>query len=1416
MKHFLRASLIVSALLALVFGVLEALPAHAAPLADCASAITVTNADDDGAGSLRQAIADVCTGGTITFDGDYTIPLASTLTIDKDMTLDGAGHSVTISGDINNDGVGETQILYVNAGVTFTLQNLTVTKGYNAGVGGGLINHGVTTVNNVTFSDNHAVTRGGGIQTYSTLTVTNSTFSGNTADDYGGAILINSGTATVTNSTFSNNHASQGGGIFTFASLNLVNDTFAGNAAGYGGAIRVGSGGSVVSVNSIFVKGTSGNNCYGAIGSGNNNLADDTSCGANVTNSATILLGTLGNYGGATQTFPLLPGSSAINAGDDATCAAAPVNNLDQRGVARPQGSHCDIGAFESQGFTLTKTGGDNQSAPINTAFANPLALSVTSAFGEPVDGGAVAFTPPGSGASAAITGSPAAISGGAASVTATANSIIGGPYNVTASALGGNSVDFALANCLTAAITVTNANDSGAGSLRQAINDVCAGGTITFDGDYTIPLASQLTIDRDMTIDGAGHSVTVSGENAVRVFYVNASVVFNLSDLTVANGYADDGGGMYNNSSNTTLTHVTFSDNSASSGGGGMCNYYSSPALTNVTFSANSASSDGGGMYNYYSSPILTNVTFSANSSGGGGGMGNWQSNPTLTNVTFSDNTASNGAGGGMGNSSSSPTLTNVTFSGNSATVFNGGGMANTFFSFPALTNVTFSGNSAVRGGGMYNYRSAPTLTNVIIANSSGGDCYGVEVHAASRNNLIENTDLYFACGLVNGVNGNIVGFDPALGALADNGGSTQTMALLPGSPAIDAGDDSACPAADQRGVARPQGAHCDIGAYELDSLAPSITLQPADQTVAAGQTAAFTSEASGIPAPSVQWQVSADSGATWSDIPGAASTTLSFTASFADHGRQYHAVFSNGIGDPVISNPATLTVTCSSAITVANADDSGAGSLRQAIADVCTGGTITFDGDYTIPLASTLTIDKDMTLDGAGHSVTISGDINNDGVGETQILYVNAGVTFTLQNLTVTKGYNAGVGGGLINHGVTTVNNVTFSDNHAVTRGGGIQTYSTLTVTNSTFSGNTADDYGGAILINSGTATVTNSTFSNNHASQGGGIFTFASLNLVNDTFAGNAAGYGGAIRVGSGGSVVSVNSIFVKGTSGNNCYGAIGSGNNNLADDTSCGAPVTTSSSILLGTFGSHGGPTQTISLLPGSAAIDAGDAAACAEAGGVDQRGQPRNDWACDIGAFEAHLSDLTTVIKLVSGIGAYTFGPTLARIEVTDTGGCLTGLQVERVASNHPNASLPLQTGAYWVITPTGCTSGFEVVLTLPFSEAGASSRLCRWLEGAGSGAGWDCDDGSHTTFVANTWVIRSNVTGFSDWAAGNNVGDDGGPTAVTLSSLTARSADGTAYTGLLLIALLLLAGVAAVGLITGLWRISQIRSSKGH
>jgi hypothetical protein len=313
----------------------------------------------------------------------------------------------------------------------------------------------------------------------------------------------------------------------------------------------------------------------------------------------------------------------------------------------------------------------------------------------------------------------------------------------------------------------------------------------------------------------------TVTGNTTNSRHVVTGATGATLDGFTITAGNAngDDiytsgsGGGMYNDYfASPTLTDVTFSGNSAASMGGGMyirddC----SPTLTDVIFSGNSADI-GGGIANYYNdgSPTLTNVTFNGNSASIiGGGMSNHDSSPTLRNVTFNGNSAGNG--GGMWNYYSNPSLTNATFSDNSA--YMGGGIYNYNSSSPNLKNVTFSGNSASFGGGMYNTSvSNPKIRNSIF----WGNTPTQVVNTALSAPILSDSVIQDGCPAESDCT-NIIIADPMLGTLGNYGGFAQTIPLLSGSSAINAGNDGVCPTTDQRGVTRPQGAHCDIGAFEV-----------------------------------------------------------------------------------------------------------------------------------------------------------------------------------------------------------------------------------------------------------------------------------------------------------------------------------------------------------------------------------------------------------------------------------------------------------------------------------------------------------------------------------------------------------------------------------------------------------------------
>ncbi|HZY45611.1 MAG TPA: choice-of-anchor Q domain-containing protein [Anaerolineae bacterium] len=483
----------------------------------------------------------------------------------------------------------------------------------------------------------------------------------------------------------------------------------------------------------------------------------------------------------------------------------------------------------------------------------------------------------------------------------------------------------------------VANTNNSGVGSLRDAIGSASFGDTIIFDPSVvgTIYLSpTNIFIGIDLTISGPGASVlSISGSNNNGVFNV-ASANVTISGLTIRNGSASTGAGIINsgifgvltitqcviqynmattgagggiaNSGNLVIDNSRIDDNYAfASNGGGLYSAAGSVTLINVTIDSNQAGMGGGvslesTQAQLISSHVLTNTSITsgggiyidanstldleysriANNTAGnsaiGGGIFNVGETDLFYTTIISNGTGTSGAGGGLGNSgilnltrssvlsntaeadgggilNVSPGVVDLYYSTLAYNVANGtaGGILNSN-AIVTATDSTLSGNqayglfnngAAIRNVGVgkiwlyydtisYNNggsngglsiegSSVITAVGTIIAGNSGAtnpDCSG-NLNSLGHNLITVDT----GCTINGTITGNIIGIDPQLLSLQDNGGSTWTLALQSTSPAIDAGSASYCPSYDQRGIHRPiDGNHdgvatCDIGAYEV-----------------------------------------------------------------------------------------------------------------------------------------------------------------------------------------------------------------------------------------------------------------------------------------------------------------------------------------------------------------------------------------------------------------------------------------------------------------------------------------------------------------------------------------------------------------------------------------------------------------------
>jgi hypothetical protein len=361
------------------------------------------------------------------------------------------------------------------------------------------------------------------------------------------------------------------------------------------------------------------------------------------------------------------------------------------------------------------------------------------------------------------------------------------------------------------ATITVTNINDNGPGSLRQALAISNNGDTIDATGiSGVITLTTgELLLDNSVTINGAGADVlAVDGNAASSVFHVTAIGSVTISSFTIRNGQGGKngfGGGIVNGAGATsTITNSMLSGNTAGFGAG----TYNAGTLTivNSTVSGNMGSDIKGGSR---------------------GGAAYNEGMLTIVNSTVSDNIATVAAG--VYNTGNTVTITNSTFSGNSAVDY-----AGVSFNLGVLqiANSTLSGNSApLLASGVVNLGTLRIGNTILNRGGSAANIYNNG--GGTVTSLGYNLSSDDGSGYLTGP-GDQIFTDPVLGPLQDNGGPTFTHELLPGSPAIDAGDPNFTPPPffDQRGPGfnRVVNGRIDKGSFEVQgpTSTPTPTLTP------------------------------------------------------------------------------------------------------------------------------------------------------------------------------------------------------------------------------------------------------------------------------------------------------------------------------------------------------------------------------------------------------------------------------------------------------------------------------------------------------------------------------------------------------------------------------------------------------------
>jgi len=447
------------------------------------------------------------------------------------------------------------------------------------------------------------------------------------------------------------------------------------------------------------------------------------------------------------------------------------------------------------------------------------------------------------------------------------------------------------------ATFVVTSTADSGPGSLRDAIQHASPGDIVDIGVTGTITLTTgPLSIATGLTILGPGaQHLAIDGGHASRVFTIGDATTgaftpidVTISGLTIRNGSSHTGGGILNGG-RLTLSNTIVSGNAALHAAGIYSGWGSTLNVISSVVSGNVAGYRGGGIFAESSTLTLIESTISGNTASVGGGLNVFDCATSLTRVTVSHNSADGAYGGFGGGIASAGTydvsgtldvldstisdnfassqagglfqatgfalVNNSTFAGNWCSASSGGCTAGAIYNQVArvrIANSTLAANVSPVGGNITSMWGTTTVRNSILAKRAGANCYFSSTRAigSEGHNLSDDSSCSPVFTAASDRHDTPAGL--SLDGLQDNGGPTRTIQLLASSPALDAVPLEACTDAgaalttDQRGVTRPQGAGCDIGAFER---VPSPYVAAVVQPIKADGTSVFSANRGVVP---------------------------------------------------------------------------------------------------------------------------------------------------------------------------------------------------------------------------------------------------------------------------------------------------------------------------------------------------------------------------------------------------------------------------------------------------------------------------------------------------------------------------------------------------------------------------------------